>query len=346
MVLRGSGSWGMPWRAGRGRPPVRRTGTVYGGGRARSERVAGRSGRAGRQHAQLVAGGVREHPPRQLAPPGVELAAAQLADPAGDAVRRRRRPRGAGRGAGGSCRPPWAGARGRARAAGRDPRGGAGPPACSTPTGRQPDSSAQNAASRSGSALSRGSAATGPETAYSGRSSMTQNGLPSGSASTTHGTPPWPMSRWRAPSPRARSTTSAWRGPPARSRCRRGEGVTGSGTRCRHRSSAGPPSTEIRVSKASGSSVRVVPPRSASQKRPSVAGSRASRTRFSRSMAPFVPRVAARAIPRRQGIRATLVRPRNPTTPEQHEHPFPRRTACAPRRPWSSVPRRSVRWAR
>ena len=55
-------------------------------------------------------------------------------------------------------------------------------------TGDQPDSSAQKAASRAGSALSTGMAATGPDTAYSGRASMTQNGLPSGSAMTTHGT--------------------------------------------------------------------------------------------------------------------------------------------------------------
>ena len=40
----------------------------------------------------------------------------------------------------------------------------------------------------------------GPDEVYSGRSSMTQNGLPSGSASTTHGTSCWPMSRCRAPS--------------------------------------------------------------------------------------------------------------------------------------------------
>ena len=57
-------------------------------------------------------------------------------------------------------------------------------------TSVQPVSHDQNSASRSGSALSSGSAAIGPVPAYAARSSMTQNGLPSGSASTTHGTSP------------------------------------------------------------------------------------------------------------------------------------------------------------
>ena len=54
----------------------------------------------------------------------------------------------------------------------------------------QPVSQDQNSASLSGSAESSGSAAMGPVSAYAARSSMTQQGLPSGSASTTQGTSP------------------------------------------------------------------------------------------------------------------------------------------------------------
>ena len=88
-------------------------------GAACSERVAasGQDERAGQQ-AQLVAGGVGDDPPRQLAPVGVQLAAAQLDDPR-HARHPRRHPARAGcRGAAGSWRRrPWAPAPGTARAA-------------------------------------------------------------------------------------------------------------------------------------------------------------------------------------------------------------------------------------
>lgn len=68
----------------------------------------------------------------------------------------------------------------------------------------------QNSASRNGSRVSITMAATAPVSTYSSRGSSTQNSLPSGSASTVHGTAPWPMSTRRAPSANARSICKPW----------------------------------------------------------------------------------------------------------------------------------------
>ena len=200
---------------------------------------------------------------------GSQLAAPELDDP-GHARRPRRHPARAGcRGGGGSWRRGSFGRRLRAQleqhpAAGRVPQrrrhGDWTRAATRTARPRTP----RRGPGRHCRAAARRS---GPTAVYSGRSSMTQNGLPSGSASTTHGTSCWPMSRWRAPRSRARRTTSAWRAPPRTSRCRRGSGATGSGTRWKHRSSTSPSGTASRVSNRSGSSVRVWPPSSDSQKR-------------------------------------------------------------------------------
>ena len=207
------------------------SGPVY-GRRATAPNGLPGSGAARREQAQLVAGRVGDDPPGQLAPVGVELAARPARRPAPRRRPRRRRPRAGGRGAAGSWfRPALGRARGTARAARPRPEGCRRAAGMALETGCQPDSSAQNAASRAGSALSSGSAAIGPDVEYSGRSSMTQNGLPSGSASTTQGTSRWPMSRCRAPRSRARCTTSACREPPLMSRCSRGSGSRGSGTR-------------------------------------------------------------------------------------------------------------------
>ena len=190
----------------------------------------GQDDRAGSRQSSLPEGSVTT---RHGSSPHAGSARGHRARPPGPRRRPRRHPaRGGCRGAAGSwCRPPWAAARGTARAAPRGRDGCRSAAGIALATGCHPDSSAQNAASRAGSALSSGSAAIGPDGAYSGRSSMTQNGLPSGSASTTHGTSRWPMSRCRAPSSRARRTTSSCRGPPRRSRCSRGLG----GDRLGHR---------------------------------------------------------------------------------------------------------------
>ena len=162
MVLRVGGTDGAD--AG-GAPPAvgrrSRTGPVYGGRAAAPNGLPLASPR--RQQAELVARGVGDDPPRQLAPAGVELAAAELDDPGHHGVRVVVPPRAGCRGAAGSWRPgPWAPARGTARAARRAATGAAAPRASPTTPAASPDSSAQNAASRAGSALSSGSAAIGP----------------------------------------------------------------------------------------------------------------------------------------------------------------------------------------
>src|SRR5690606_35829911 len=95
---------------------------------------------------------------------------------------------------------------------------------CSRTTGH-PMAADQNRPRPCGSATSTTTAANEPVSAYSERGSSTQNSLPAGSASTTHGTgrgPSFcPMSAWTAPSRTALSTTAAWSrasAPPARSR--------------------------------------------------------------------------------------------------------------------------------
>ncbi len=118
--------------------------------------------RPGWEHAELVAGRVCVVPPRQLAPPRVDLAAAAL----GDAVPRRRRDlhqtQAGRRGAAGSWSPPWGLAQGTARGGDRAATGGGGTGVRSPSASTQPVSQDQNSASRSGSAESSGSAAMGP----------------------------------------------------------------------------------------------------------------------------------------------------------------------------------------
>ena len=125
------------------------------------------------------------------------------------------------------ARRPWVVVRDRAPGGPRAPRSAAARRAWPKETCCQPESSAQNAASRAGSALSSGSAAIGPDVEYSGRSSMTQNGLPSGSANTTQGTSRWPMSRWpRSERPGPAAPPRACREPPLMSGAPAARGAT------------------------------------------------------------------------------------------------------------------------
>ena len=192
MVLR-SGAGADAGRAGRFEPPVRgpaqstevdalvRTGSPT--EPASRSRVA-----ASRQQAELVAGGVGEDPPGQRRPSRGGAHArparrrARRRRPASSSVSRRMSrwsrflPAPLGRGSAAELQER-APARRVSQGGGHAP---SRPAATRTARPRTPRPAP-------GSALSSGSAAIGPDAAYSGRSSMTQNGLPSGSASTTHG---------------------------------------------------------------------------------------------------------------------------------------------------------------
>ncbi len=124
---------------------------------------------------------------------------------------------------------------GTARGGDQAATGGAG-----TGVRRRPRRSSQSARTRMRRPCPARQSRAGAPRSVRCRSSMTQHGLPSGSASTTRATSCCPMSRCRAPSPSSRSTSWVWPAPPKRSRWSLGISDGGSGTRWKqvqHRSS-------------------------------------------------------------------------------------------------------------